>query len=956
METDKRFKATKLVLGAAAVTAATVTGAATTAHADIETGVDAQAPAPKQDATVTKSAAEQTADAKADMNNAKAANDAAQQAADATAKAKADAQAKADQTANDVKNAQNAVDNATQANNDAQKAADEATPDAIAKANQDVNDANDAVKKASNAADTDAKMEQATKDQKADLDQKVNEAQANVDKAQKAVDDANTAMDTTGAQKALDDAKSKEATAKNANDQANDAVTSATTDVNKAQQALDQATAAKTQADQALANAQAAAQPSEDAIKTAQDKANTAQTAYNNAKAAYDAAVAAASQASSGININNAADGLTVEITDKVKAQQLVDQINNAKQLGYDDNTVKNLANQLEALVKLHYTATDHDWDTAINLPIHEGGFSGDVVLSRANSHTLPQNIQDELQMFLNASMNKIIKTLGLHYGTFMPSRTAEKIFFDAVDKATVKDNQALDGTMEDRFDSQSFQKHYGSNITQALIDSGLDYDATTYDLPDINNSFYNGANNGSFNSRENADGSFSMFKPKGALINHLTLANLKYAFYNGILTPTSISSGWGDYVDWTDFNYHTNRLSKPNTIMASYGNNIAGTGLTVVGGTPDFYGEPTSNDPAAKAKVEAAKTALDKAQADLTKANDAVTQAKNAAAITEGKVKDAQNAADAAKKNVDDANAKLATQQAALKQAQDHANTTAKDLATAQAAVTTAQKNLDDSKQDVATKQQKLHDAKLALVKAQAMLSAAKIQQADKEKQVKLFADQLVKDQAALKTAQDNLKVAQDKADRLSNANANLAKTKATLDEATKDLAAKQAANDAAQAALKTASDNDAQAQAKAREAKNALDKATDRYNMLLALQVAQERDAAKKNGYHAHGDQVLDANGHIVSGWHVDANGNLVDEDGNVVVKAEKQSSNNESFASQTAVSTSVMSSRRAVSGKDKSSTLPQTGDNNRSAVALALLGVSVAFTGMLGLRKRN
>lgn len=89
------------------------------------------------------------------------------------------------------------------------------------------------------------------------------------------------------------------------------------------------------------------------------------------------------------------------------------------------DAQVNDIAEQLMHLVQINYKATDADWTHNMNIPIHEA-YSPSNLMDRASNDTISQADQDELQIFINAVMNKIISTLGLHYGTFMPSRTFE--------------------------------------------------------------------------------------------------------------------------------------------------------------------------------------------------------------------------------------------------------------------------------------------------------------------------------------------------------------------------------------------------------------------------------------------------------------------------------------------------------------------------------------------------
>ena len=69
--------------------------------------------------------------------------------------------------------------------------------------------------------------------------------------------------------------------------------------------------------------------------------------------------------------------------------------------------------------------------------------------MDRADNNTISQADQDELQIFINAAMNKVISALGLHYGTFMPSRSFEKVFWKNIDAAKTVVNTNQDGTKE---------------------------------------------------------------------------------------------------------------------------------------------------------------------------------------------------------------------------------------------------------------------------------------------------------------------------------------------------------------------------------------------------------------------------------------------------------------------------------------------------------------------------
>lgn len=264
-----------------------------------------------------------------------------------------------------------------------------------------------------------------------------------------------------------------------------------------------------------------------------------------------------------------------------------------------------------------------------------------------------------------------------------------------------------------------------------------------------------------------------------------------------------------------------------------------------------------------------------------------------------------------------------------------------------ASAAVSQAKAALDQANTDLTKANQALTNAKNAAATADAKVT-------DANNSLTAAKQNLAKAQSALTQANQALSTA--KAHKTTTADA-LTKANQALDAAKANVQAKTKANDEAQAALKTATANDAAAHEKAAQTAAALKQSTqstDRYNMLLAVERAQEAVATKKNGYHADHGHVVDNAGQIVPGWSVNAAGDLVDPDGAVIVKAAPKTAPktavNSSVANATAEPMSIMTlyhGRNSSQNSNKS--LPQTGDASESS-AIAL-GVA-ALTSMLGL----
>lgn len=328
-----------------------------------------------------------------------------------------------------------------------------------------------------------------------------------------------------------------------------------------------------------------------------------------------------------------------------------------------------------------------------------------------------------------------------------------------------------------------------------------------------------------------------------------------------------------------------------------------------------------------------------------MTKANQALTNAKNAAATADAKVTDANNSLTAAKQNLAKAQSALTQANQALSTAKTHKTTTADALTKANQAVADAQATVDASHKDHDQKLTAFNQAKQNLANANAKVAAAKMELEDEQAWSTKLNNALTKAKNDLKAAQDKLAADTKTANALAHANENLAKA---------NVQAKTKANDEAQAALKTATANDAAAHEKAAQTAAALKQFTDRYNMLLAVERAQEAVATKKNGYHADHGHVVDNAGQIVPGWSVNAAGDLVDPDGAVIVKAAPKTAPKTAVNSSVANATAEPMSRMTLyhgrnSSQNSNKSLPQTGDTSESS-AIAL-GVA-ALTSMLGL----
>ena len=392
-----------------------------------------------------------------------------------------------------------------------------------------------------------------------------------------------------------------------------------------------------------------------------------------------------------------------------------------------------------------------------------------------------------------------------------------------------------------------------------------------------------------------------------------------------------------------------------------NFSNFNRGVSIKVLGGTPEFYGLPQT-DSHASAAVAQAKTALDQANADLTKANQALTNAKNAAATADAKVTDANNALSAAKQNLTKAQSALAQANQALSAAKAHKTTTADALTKANQAVADAQATVEASHRDHDQKLATFNQAKQNLANANAKVAAAKMELEDEQARATKLNNALAKAKNELKAAQDKLAADTKTANALAHANENLAKAKQALAAAKADVQAKTKANDEAQAALKTATANDEAAQAKAAKTAAALKQSTDRNNMLLAVERAQEAAAAKKDGYHADHGHVVDNAGRVVAGWTVNANGDLVDPDGAVIVKAEaKAPLKTSSVASAQPMSRMAMYHRHNASVAPSNSTangnteMPQTGTSANHGLILGMASLMMGL-GLLGADRRR
>jgi hypothetical protein len=365
------------------------------------------------------------------------------------------------------------------------------------------------------------------------------------------------------------------------------------------------------------------------------------------------------------------------------------------------------------------------------------------------------------------------------------------------------------------------------------------------------------------------------------------------------------------------------------------------------------------------------AQTQLASSQADLATAN--ATQAAAQSAFDQ-----ANGAQTKAQANYNDA---VQNQKAASVKKTSADNKVAVNkvaVTNAETALATAQKIYEASLQDRPAKIAALNAAKTAQAEAEKQLSLAKSAQATAEARLEAAQNQLKKDQDATADAKaklakaeqavtdakaklDQLNHAQDRLikakEAQAKADAGVAKAKAAVVAAEKNLSEKQAVLADAKAKAATAKNKLAEAtasltaaQQQLKTAKSVLKAAQDAEtladNVTRQQHQLESKADALKHGYHINGQQVLDQNGHPVSGWSV-VNGQMVDPYGNIIKIAQTQTTPRTKTAAPV---TKPLAAKASVNSNGRHS-FPQTGENQVITAWMMLLGFAMTALSMLG-----